>query len=341
MNIWSERPVVLMALLVAAVVVSLGLASRTRIRLRHRKGLFYAALVTFLGAWACGASRSEASAPEKPGKAEGDGSPARAMTARGLIPPELADQNRWDRFKAVWKELNEAGRKTPVTEGAAALEFGGAVPHETRQAMLLQLADAVGCTPQQLQQTANGDLFRLQESPMTPGCLPSLPSRILVHAALARIWAMGPDHTMMMHMLPPPDLIFHNRLKAKLQVRFEALVAMTREGKLTPDDFDAAMTQLEQQLYHMLVFELVRPHLGTKMGGLLAEPSTQATPEQQANEWIGAMHTWCKNESEPRVPGDEAQVQQVKASCARVEQSLAQLDTVRADVLGLLKMLQE
>lgn len=343
MNTWLERPVLLIALLAAALLAALGLAAKTRSRLRGKSGLFYAALVMFLGTWACDASGVAASAPDKPANSQGSAA-AQTPAPAALLPPELAVPGRLAKLKAVWAKINEQGRKAPVKDDAPELEFGGGVPHETRQALLSELADALGCTQQALQQVAGAGVFARQESTETHECALSLPTRMVAHAALARIWAMGPDHTMMMHMLPPPDLIYRNRLKAKLQVRFEALVAMTRDAKLSSADFDAAMTQLELQLYHMVVFELVNPAFGKMPSGMLHESPSPAPLEQQAKEWIASMRTWCKEERERLAKGADAEqqhLQRVKESCTSMEQSLLQLDAARPSVLGLLKMLQE
>lgn len=343
MNTWLERPVVLIALLAAALLAALGLAAKTRSRLRGKSGLFYAALVMFLGTWACDASGLAASPPEKPANSTGSAA-AQTPAPADPLPPELAVPGRLAKLKAVWAKLNQQGRKDPVMEDSPELEFGGGVPHETRQALLSELADALGCTQQALHQVAGAGVFARQESTETPECALSLPVRIVAHAALARIWAMGPDHTMMMHMLPPPDLIYHNRLKAKLQARFEALVAMVQQGKLSDAEYDAAMTQLELQVYHMVVFELVRPQVGKVAVGALHEPASPTPLEQQAKEWIASMRTWCTEESQRLEKGAEAEQQQlerVKQTCTSMEQSFEHLNASRPTVLALLKMLQE
>ena len=366
MNVFLDRPWLLVVLAVAGVLILTGLRTRALRSLAGRRGAFWAALALCLwgGVW----SGSRAEAQEKAGATtagvQADGQRqgvASEAAVPGLdLPPELAREGRWQAFKALWKKLDAAGRKGTDGDGEMG-GMNGITTSEERHALTQELATVLQCEPQALLSLDKYDGWSRTGGDGGLACRLSVPTRILAEVVLARIWALGPDSTMMMHMLPAPETLYRNRLRAGLQRRFETVVRLKEQGKLSLEEFASAMVKMEEQVYQIAVFHTVESVLGlalfdARLPGydytgrfpIRREVPGEAPKDDylgEANLWLEGARKWCEEQSarlgqECNQESNDA-LKVVELACVVAQESFEALRLERPRIRKLLEALEE
>jgi hypothetical protein len=258
-------------------------------------------------------------------------------------------------LKALWKKLDKAGRDAQFGDSPMNIAIGGTATSEQLKSFHDELAKAVGCTPDSLYRM--DDLRGPGTAAKAPGdrCAVSLPTRVLVEVALARIWALGPDTTMMLHMMPPPEMLHHNRLRTAVQRRFELLVTALRENKLTGPELKSVLAGLEAQVHHYAVYKLAKglgelPHeafgdidLGWQGTGAMHGEEKTELLVKEAEGWLAHAEQWCKENGEGTGKGEskarQERAAEVAQACASMRSLFEELERERPRIRSLLNQL--
>lgn len=223
-----QRWTITAAWVVAGALVALGL----RRLVSGRRGLFvgYLSLFVALLSSGCGASESGGHPPVASSNAE---APAPAPTPRFSAPPALAEDGRWERFVALWRELDaaEAGSTSEPIAYERITAWG------ERLTRILEPATLTGPWFER------GELDPLSET--------------LIRFTRFRIQNLGPSHLGMTRMMPPRSAVFRERLLDGVEARIDALVGLREAGDIDDEAFERGLAAVAGDIYLSSVIELV------------------------------------------------------------------------------------
>jgi len=342
MNALLERPLLALAWVAAAVLITLGIR---RLRISDRRGLFLTALSFFIALQ--GVAPSVAAATEPKGAGE---------RVKLPLPPELSEGETWATFKGLWRRLDAV---TPRPEGDPLAVPGGsytmAIEPEQQEAFRGELAKVLGIPAGELHQ------LQLTGPPQKAGVerpksqLSTL-TRALALVTLKRIEHMGMDTTMMMRMVPPPTLQFRGSVTEQIERRIDSLLALRAKEAVTKAELEAALAKLQDDVWvHSLLAVFDDYRLGyfgpvPKPGVAAALPDPTKRWDAlwlDAAAWLRGFEQVCapkpapaegQQAVEPQYGHKDAEV--LKAACRQAREGLEELQGIRADLATLVEDLE-
>jgi hypothetical protein len=225
-------------------------------------------------------------------------------------PAALAQDGRWERFVALWRELDAADTTPTATP----------IPYAMNNAWRERL-DAI-LSPTRM---PTGDWF-------AEGGLDPL-SEALLRFTYHRIENLGPSHSMMTRMMPSRGMMFGEQLFDELEGRFDALVALRQAGHVDDEQFARGLAALEDDAYLSCVIELVGRDVQPEAAGAPRVAPMGPDLEHDAAAWVRGFEAQYAR----LPPAIQATMQDQQK---RVREQLRTLEALRPQLRALLAELE-
>jgi hypothetical protein len=231
--------IIALATLTAMVLLLLGIRELRTGRGRH--GLFVTALLAALGMAGCNAHPKVRSAADPPEAGDAHAGPALQGEAQATSErmAELASTQQWADFKALWTKIDRV-RPTKEGEEAFAGEYLGAVTFEVAKGLREELDRAIG----ELRKPALKKLVGALELELL---------EMICHKRINYL-EYG-FQSMMTRMMPPPMMMDMERSLRDLELHIDVLVELRQAGKLSGDEYQAALAIVEDDIKMYSVLE--------------------------------------------------------------------------------------
>lgn len=193
------------------------------------------------------------------------------------IPASLAVEDRWPRFKALWRKLDRVEPMKSNDNGELVRSFGGpyanALTDQEQKVYRADLASIVGLSESDL---ARFNWHSVETAEIGGVALDPI-TNILARLSLGRIDRMGVPHELMSRMMPPPTARYRRQVVVTLETRIDSLLNLTKRVDVEPELVAAALEKVQNDVYLSAVVDLMSHY---RFGYLSPQPVPPPSGEQ-------------------------------------------------------------